>query len=104
MICSFFDEDSGNVTFSSDELGVLTIDLNNINLDDINFDEDDSETIIHVRIMAWHNRLKQQEKRCKQIINACNVASKRWWDWCMSEDEEKEIDPIFTFTDKVGKW
>ena len=22
-------------------------------------------------------------------------------DWCMSEDEEKEIDPIFT--DKVGK-
>ena len=54
--------------------------------------------------MAWHNRLKQQEKRCKQIINACSVASKRWWDWCMSEDEEKEIDPIFTFTDKVGKW
>ena len=104
MICSFFDEDSGNVTFSSDELGVLSIDLNNNNLDDINFDEDDSETIIHVRIMAWHNRLKQQEKRCKQIINACSVASKRWWDWCMSEDEEKEIDPFFTFTDKVGKW
>ena len=25
----------------------------------------------------------------------------RWWDWCMSEDENKEIDPIFT--DKVGK-
>ena len=36
MICSFFDEDSGNVTFSSDELGVLSIDLNNNNLDDIN--------------------------------------------------------------------
>ena len=77
MICSFFDEDSGNVIFSSDELGVLSIDLNNINLDDINFDEDDSETIIHVRIMAWHNRLKQQEKRCKQTINACSVASER---------------------------
>ena len=103
MICPFFDEDSGNVTFSSDELGVLTIDLNNINLDDINFDEDDSETIIHVRIMAWHNRLKQQEKRCKQTINACSVASERWWDCCMSKDEEKEIDPIFAFTDKVGK-
>ena len=20
---------------------------------------------------------------------------KRWWDWCLSEDEKKEIDPIF---------
>ena len=19
----------------------------------------------------------------------------RWWDWCLSEDEKKEIDPIF---------
>ena len=22
----------------------------------------------------------------------------RWWDWCLSEDEKKEIDPIFTDT------
>ena len=27
--------------------------------------------------------------------------SARWWDWCMSEDEKKEIDPLFT--DKVEK-
>ena len=27
---------------------------------------------------------------------------KRWWDLCMSEDEKKEIDPIFT--DKVEKF
>ena len=20
---------------------------------------------------------------------------KRWWDWCVSEDEKKEIDPMF---------
>ena len=20
----------------------------------------------------------------------------RWWDWCMSEDEKKEIEPIYT--------
>ena len=19
----------------------------------------------------------------------------RWWDWCVSEDENKEIDPVF---------
>ena len=33
----FFDKDSGNVTFSSDEMVILSIDLN-INLNDINFD------------------------------------------------------------------
>ena len=34
----FFDEESGNVTFSSDEMGVLSVDLKNINLDDVDFD------------------------------------------------------------------
>ena len=33
----FFDEDSGNVTFSSDELGIISLDLNNNNLDEANF-------------------------------------------------------------------
>ena len=28
----FFDEDSGCVTFSSEEMGILSVDLNNINL------------------------------------------------------------------------
>ena len=37
----FFDEDSGNVTFSSDEVGILSVDLNNISLDDACFYEDD---------------------------------------------------------------
>ena len=35
----FFDEDSGNVIFSSDEMAILSIDLNNINLD-VNFYQD----------------------------------------------------------------
>ena len=48
----FFNENSGNVTFSKDEMGILSVVLNNINLDDVNFDEDDPETIIHVRLMA----------------------------------------------------
>ena len=34
-------------------MGILSVDLNNINLDDVNFDEDDPETITHVRLMAW---------------------------------------------------
>ena len=43
-------------------MGILSVDLNNINLDDGKFDEDDSETIIHVRLMAWCNRFKQRKK------------------------------------------
>ena len=48
----FFDKDSGNVTFSNDEMGILSVDFNNINIDDVNFDEDDPETIIHVILLA----------------------------------------------------
>ena len=55
MMQSFVNEDSDNVTFSSDEMGFRSVDLNNINLDDANFDENYPETIIHVRRMAWHN-------------------------------------------------
>ena len=35
----YFNEDPGNVRFSCNEMGILHIDLNNINLDN-NFDED----------------------------------------------------------------
>ena len=35
----YFNEDSDNIVFSCNEMGILNIDLNNINLDN-NFDED----------------------------------------------------------------
>ena len=34
-------------------MGILNIDLNNINLDN-NFEEDDPDTVIHIRLLAWH--------------------------------------------------
>ena len=43
-----FNEDSGNTIFSDNEMSILSIDLNKINLNDTNYDEDDSETIIHI--------------------------------------------------------
>ena len=36
----FINEASGDVTFYHDEMGILSVDLNNINLDDVNFDDD----------------------------------------------------------------
>ena len=91
------DIDSDVVTYFSDDIGFNTIDLNNINLDDDNFDEDDPEIIIHVRLMAWCNTYKQH-KACKKelrkelMLVAWNLA--RWWNWCIPEDEKKEIEPL----------
>ena len=48
-----FNEDSGNVVFFCNEMGILIIDLNNMKLDN-NFYEDDSDTIILVRLLIWH--------------------------------------------------
>ena len=48
----YFNEDSGNVVFSCNEKGILNIDLNNINLDN-NFDEDDPDTIILIRLLVY---------------------------------------------------
>ena len=49
----YFNEDSGNVVLSLNEMGILNIDLNNINLDN-NFDEDDADIIILIRLLAWY--------------------------------------------------
>ena len=48
----YFNEDSGNVIFTCNGTGILNIDLNNIDLDDTNYDEDDPDTIILVRLLA----------------------------------------------------
>ena len=52
----FFSEDFSKVTCFTNEVGILGVDLDNINLDNNNnFDEDNPETIIHVRLLAWRN-------------------------------------------------
>ena len=48
-------------------MGILSADLDNIDLDDVNFDEDDPETIIHVRLLAWCNIYKQRKSSKKDI-------------------------------------
>ena len=39
---------------------VLSIDLNNINLDD-NCDENDPDTIILIRLLAWHVKFEKRK-------------------------------------------
>ena len=45
------DGDSGIVNFCWNEMGILSVNLNNINFDN-NFDEDDPDTIILIRLLA----------------------------------------------------
>ena len=47
-----FNEDSDDAIFSCHGMGILSIDLINVNLDDTNYDEDDPQTIIHIRLLA----------------------------------------------------
>ena len=35
---------------------ILSVDLYKTTLNDVNFDEDDPESIIYVRLLTWHNR------------------------------------------------
>ena len=94
----YFDEDFGNIVFHCNEIGILNIDLNCINLDDNNLDENDHITIIHVRLLAWHIKFEKRKALKKDIREELMPVAwhpNRWWDWCMSEDEKKEIDPMF---------
>ena len=48
-------------------MGILGVNLNNINLADSNYDEDDPETIIHIRLLAWHIKLENSKALKKEL-------------------------------------
>ena len=48
-----FNEDSSDAIFFCNRLSILITYLYNINLGNTNYDKDDPETIIHIRVLAW---------------------------------------------------
>ena len=38
-------------------MGILCVNRDKINLDNGNFDKDDPESLLHVRLVTWRNRL-----------------------------------------------
>ena len=50
-------------------MGILSTDLNNINLDYGDYDEDDPETVIHVRLLAWHIKFENAKHLKKTVKN-----------------------------------
>ena len=52
----YFSKSSGDVVFNCNEMGILIIIL----MMDNNFDEDDSDTIILIRLLAWHIKFEKR--------------------------------------------
>ena len=64
-----------------------------------NFDEDDPDIIIHVRLLAWCSKFKKRKALKERISDELITIAwhpERWRNVCMPEDEKKEIEPIFT--------
>ena len=94
----YFDEDSDNVAFCCNEMGILSVNLNNINLDN-NFDKDDPDTIILIRLLAWHSKLKKHnalKKKISEELIPIVWHPKRCWNFCILEDKKRETGPNFT--------
>ena len=78
-------------------MGIRDTDLNDISLD-VKFDEDDLDTTILIRLLAWHikfRKWKELKKELSEELIPVAWHTDRWWDWCMSENGKKEIDPMF---------
>ena len=50
-------------------MGFFSVYLINVNLDGVNFHEDDCKTMIYVWHMAWENRYKQCKACTKWLAN-----------------------------------
>ena len=70
---------------------ILNIDLNSINLD-INFDEEDRDTFILIRLLAQYIKFEKRKALKKELNEELMLTAwhlKRQWNFCMSKDEKK---------------
>ena len=61
----YFNEGSSNVISNCNGMGILNIDLYNIDLDETNYEDHDPDAIILIRLLAWHIKF-QKRKEFKQ--------------------------------------
>ena len=92
MVYFFFNEESGDVTFWWNGMGILSVNVNSIDLDN-NFDEDNPVTTILIRLLAWRSNFKKRQSTLKKMSEELMPKAwhfKLWWNFCMSEDEKKK--------------
>ena len=64
----YFDKGSANAVFIYNEMGILDIDLSNINLDN-DFDENNPGSIIYARLLAWYIKFDKRKGLKKELIS-----------------------------------
>ena len=55
--------------------------------------------LLFISLLSWHIIFGKRKALKKDINEELMLAvwhPKRWWNFCMSEDKKKEIEPIFT--------
>ena len=57
----YFNEGSGNVTFFCNEMGILSVNINNVNLDDTYYEKDNTDTIIPIRLFTWYIKFEKRK-------------------------------------------
>ena len=90
----YFNKNSENVVFSCNGMGILNMDLNNINRDN-NFDEDHPDAIILIRLLAWYIKFEKSKELRKMISEELMPIAwhpNRWWNFCVLKDENKNND------------
>ena len=63
-------------------MGILSVGLNNISLGDTNYDEDDPDTIIHVRLLAWHAKFQKHNVLQKEVNEELMLLTWHRLTWC----------------------
>ena len=80
-ILLYFNKDFGDATFNYNKMGIVNINLNNINLDD-DFDKDIS-IIILFKVFAWHRKFEKRKllkKKLNEEVIFVVSHPNSWWD------------------------
>ena len=74
-------------------MGIVNVDVNNVSLEDNDkFDNNNPETIIHVRVTTWCNKQHQAcEKEISKDLLPVAWYTTRSYGWRKSEDGKKKI-------------
>ena len=55
-------------------------------------------SLVRTAFLSWHTKfekLKALKKELNEELMPAAWHPNRWWEWCVTEDEKKEIHPIF---------
>ena len=63
----YLNEDSDDAIFSCNEMGILSIDFNDINLSGTNYAENDPEIVINIKLLAWYSKLEKHKAPKKEL-------------------------------------